>query len=130
MSEWDLVITGSRHGFDGLWRALDALCAKLGRPERVLVREQRGVDQDARAWARARGYVDNETLLLFDVDMNRPSPQRYHEGNERMVNKARPGARCAGFPCPKSRGTWKCLAYAKKRGLQCVVAKDDKLSTW
>lgn len=113
-----LLITGSRHGFPGLWQALDAIVARFGVPSEVHVREQTGVDQDARAWCRDRGYV----LVPEAAGTSRPSPQRYHEGNARMVAKCAPGDIAVGFPDPGSRGTWACLRMALATGMKCYAA--------
>ena len=78
-----LVACGSRHSFPRLWLALDALVLRIGVPDEVRVREQVGVDQDARAWCRARGYPLNP----FAADMSLPLPDCYHDGNRRMVTK-------------------------------------------
>jgi hypothetical protein len=107
----DWVITGSRHGYDELWDALDALAATVGAPARVLAREQHGVDQEAREWARARGYE----LVPFEVNHRL-------DGNQRMCAAARAGGLIAGFPDPASRGTWDCLWRGVQRDLAPWVA--------
>ena len=120
-----LVITGSRHGFPRLWPALDALVLRIGVPDEVRVREQVGVDQDARAWCRARGYP-------FAADMSLPLPDCYHDGNRRMVTGCGPTDHIAGFPCPRSRGTWHCLRCGVAVGMQAWVAdaRTGRIARW
>ncbi len=124
MSDW--LITGSRHGYYGLWEALDAAVRVFGSPTVVHVREQRGVDQDARAWVHSRGLQ----LVPHAADPSRPSPDRYHEANQRMVDAVCAGGLALGFPGPKSRGTWDCLRRARERGLACYVADGRRLRRW
>jgi len=123
-----LLITGSRHGFPGLPEALDAFVALLGRPLEVHVRDARGVDREARSWVVARGYL----LVPEKADPERPDPERYHEANQRMVDKCSPGDIAIGFPDAGSKGTWKCLHQARKAGLRCYVAnpRTKKVDIW
>lgn len=116
MTEW--LITGSRHGFEGLERALNAAEMFFGRPTRVHVREQRGVDQATRAWVRDAGLL----LVPHRVDESLPSPERYHQANQAMVDRVADGGIAFGFPDVHSRGTWDCLRRAHARGLRCYVA--------
>lgn len=119
--EYRLLVTGSRDGFPSLWDALDALVAALGRPVEVHVREQDGVDVGTRAWVAARGLY----LVPEQADPSRPSPERYHEANQRMVDKCARGDVAAAFPRRGSRGTWQCLGRARRAGLRCYVADLD-----
>ena len=128
---WLLIVSGSRHGVPHLERGLMATCGRFGEPEAVFVREQTGVDQDTQAGVRA----NHLWLMPFAADMSKPSPKRYHEANEAMVNAAVAMAqktgmtvRCAGFPCGRSKGTWSCMRCARSRGVECWVAWDGRMS--
>lgn len=121
-----LLVTGSRDSFPGLLQALDAIFAAV-EPDEIHVREQTGVDIDTREWAAVHGH----SLVPTDADMSQPSPQRYHDANQRMVDKCEAGDVAVGFPGPNSRGTWDCLRRALKRGLKCYVADPSgRISRW
>jgi hypothetical protein len=123
-----LLITGSRHGFPRLAEALDAFVGTIGNPDEVHIRGQRGVDTEARTWVAARGLL----LVPEASDPARPSPARYHEANQRMVDKCGPGDIAVGFPAIDSRGTWDCLVRARRAGLRCYVADPHtrKITLW
>lgn len=50
-----------------------------------------------------------------------PSPQRFHDRNQRMVDLAESGDYLLAFPDADSRGTWDCYRRGKARGLKCYV---------
>lgn len=117
MTALRLVVTGTRHGRSDVWFWLDRWVARFGVPELVIVGDATGVDTQARLWGEARGYP----LHIERVEPRTPSPARYHERNQRMVDLARPGDWCVALPDRYSRGTWDCLRRAEHAKLRTRV---------
>ena len=112
-----LVVTGTRQGRADVWLLLDEFVQKYGVPSMVLVGDARGVDEDARAWALARGIP----LKVFKADWETHGRSAGPLRNSTMVNAAEPGDWCLAFPKEESRGTRDCVRKAKIRGLSVFV---------
>lgn len=106
-----LVVTGTRtNERPDVFYWLDRWVRRYGEPELVILGDARGVDTMAKAWAQAHGY---EHVIKY-VDKSYPSPLRYHLRNQAMVDAARTGDWCVGFPIPTSSGTYDCVRRAKR----------------
>ena len=114
-----VVITGARHGHPSVDRWMHAFVAKHGVPELFIIGCALGVDQRARFLCRV--YRWSHVIVYADEAL--PSPERFRERNQRMVDLAHVGDWCLAFPRPESRGTWDCVLRAKQRGLQVAVCK-------
>lgn len=113
----NIVVTGSRSWRNGekVDDALD-LCLAFNRRMRLIQGGAAGADRLAYEWAQDRG-VDCET---FAPDYSRPSPQRYHERNDRMLDKA---DQVIAFWDGESRGTKSVIDKARDRGLRVQVIR-------
>jgi hypothetical protein len=117
-----LVVTGSREGRPDVWYWLDRWVAKYGAPELVILGDARGVDAQAQAWCEARDYNGIEFLATWRKHYNAKGGDMGGTlRNIDMVNAARRGDWCVGFPRPKSRGTWQCLGYAARQRLHAYA---------
>lgn len=112
-----LVITGTRRQRKDTATQCDAVVAEYGIPRLVVVGDATGVDRAAYFWASRRGYAIAKEV----VDPSTPSPQKFHDRNQRMVGHAGLGDICLGLPDEKSRGTFDCLSRAKNRGMTCLI---------
>lgn len=119
-----LVITGTRHGRADVNDALDMYIVTFGCPSGFIVGDQAGVDDNA--WFYARGVQSACDCVVFRVHVNQTlcSPDKFHDRNQRMVDRAGPGDHLLAFPDAKSRGTWDCFRRGQKAGLHCVEVKD------
>lgn len=119
-----VVITGTRNGRADIAALLDRFVAEDGWPGLWILGDARGVDTQALEWLRVHGLTN---FLIVHVDKATPSPQRFHDRNQRMVDMATGvgGAVCLAFPDRSSRGTYDCLRRAKAAGLEHRLYKDD-----
>ena len=96
---------------------LDRWVKRYGMPKVLIVGDAPGVDAQALMWCGE----ERPLLHRVTVDRRLPSPERYHDRNQRMVDAAEPGDHCLAFPDPESRGTWDCVRRARERGLVVFV---------
>jgi hypothetical protein len=111
------MVCGTRDFADPFrWSLLiDARIGELPAGCTVLHGTARGADIIAAEAAERRGH----TVVPFPPDENRPSPQRFHERNDRMLNDG-PDLVLA-FWDGKSRGTWSVIDKATRRGIPVEV---------
>jgi hypothetical protein len=95
--------------------AIDTRIGELPPACTVLHGAARGADVIAAEAAKRRGH----TVVPFPPDETRPSPQRFHERNDRMLNE-QPDLVIA-FWDGNSRGTRSVLEKAMRRGLKYEV---------
>jgi hypothetical protein len=83
-----------------------------------------GVDELAWHWC-TQAMIDGFGPVDFireTADRKRPTPERFHERNQRMVDEAKgraPQPVCLAIPDDDSRGTWDCYLRALAAGLVC-----------
>ncbi len=111
-----VVVTGSREGRSDVVHWLRRFVAQHGVPELFILGCAPGVDTVAR-WLAGRMRWSH---VVVYADESKPSPERYHDRNQRMVDLAEPGDWCLAFPVAGSRGTWDCVRRAQGRGLRAV----------
>jgi hypothetical protein len=112
-----VMVCGTRY-FDDPFHASLTIDARIGElPERcqVIHGAAAGADIIAAEAAHRRGH----TVVPFLPDKTRPSPQRYHERNDRMLD-AGPDLVLA-FWNGKSRGTASVIEKAMRRGIKFEV---------
>jgi len=119
-----LVVTGSRRGHPSLRPWLLRWVDRFGHPSLAIV----GDNDDTEDSVDKRAFEFFVQLgcntLKVCVNSAAPSPQRFHDRNQRMVNFADPPDDwLLAFPDSESRGTWDCLRRGQARGLVCMVAK-------
>lgn len=95
--------------------AIDARIRQLPPHCHVLHGAARGADQIAAEAAHRHGH----TVTPYPPDKRRPSPQRFHERNDRMLAE-RPDLVLA-FWDGKSRGTLSVIEKAKRSGIPLEV---------
>lgn len=107
-----VMVTGSRTCHDVVM--IEARLDRLPANSRLMQGGAKGVDLVAADWAKARGRVCER----FAPDYTRPSPQRYHERNDRMLDLA---DLVLAFWDGTSRGTASVIAKARRRGIPLEV---------
>jgi hypothetical protein len=107
-----LCVTGTREGRPDVAYWLDRWVRRFGLPELLIVGDARGVDTETLGWGRERAAQ----VLVVHVNEALPSPQRYHDRNERMARRLGTGDWCLGFPGPHSRGTQHTMGLCRQRG--------------
>lgn len=113
----DLIVTGSRFGHPDVDRWLDALLKRRGEPRVLYEGGARGVDEQARSWAR-RNAVKVETVHADWSDGSCAGPDR----NRAMVAMAKKPCVLVAFPDTSSKGTWDCYLRGVEAGLECHFA--------
>lgn len=115
-----VVVTGTRNGRPDVAHWLRRFALKFGWPDEWIIGDAKGVDAQAYAWLIVAG-VPVDQITRVEVNPELPSPQRFHDRNQRMVDIAGPGDACLAFPDFESKGTWDCFARAQRKGLDCVA---------
>jgi hypothetical protein len=115
------LVTGSRDWRDKT-KLVDALDLALAfNPNMRLIHGgAAGADRLAHDWAKERGVP----VQSFAPDYSRPSPQRYHERNDRMLALA---DQVVAFWDGESRGTKSVIDKARQRGLRLQVVRCPSL---
>lgn len=111
-----VVVTGSRSFRDAaaVAAALDPLHYEFGARLRLIQGGAAGADRLAWEWAKSCDVP----CASFAPDYSRPSPQRYHERNDRMLGLA---DLVVAFWDGESRGTKSVIDKAEARGIPCDV---------
>lgn len=114
-----VVITGTRHGRADveIWLSRFVAAHNYDEP-RFIVGDAKGVDTQAWDWCGREGF----DARRVHVATGTPSPKRFHDRNQAMVDLALPRVAksfCLAFPDDDSRGTWDCYRRALKAGLTC-----------
>lgn len=111
------VVTGSRDWRDAekVNDALD-LALAFNRNMRLVQGGAAGADRLAYDWAKERDVP----VATFAPDYQQPSPQRYHERNDRMLDIA---DQVIAFWDGVSRGTKSVIDKARDRGLRVQVVR-------
>jgi hypothetical protein len=118
------LVTGTRHrSHPDVERWLDALVKRRGPPAFVFVGDADGVDHQVRLWCKRTGIVAMVGTAAWEGAGDAAGPQRNNAMAclTSVMSKLFEPSTVLAFPCPKSRGTWQCVAEAKKLGLECHV---------
>ena len=102
-----------------LW--LDRWVFLYEKPELVVVGcDPRGVDRQAREWAKKKGYKYKVFYAKWGRYRGAAGPIR----NQEMVDFCSRNDFFLGFPIPGSRGTYDCYERALMAQMKCLICKD------
>lgn len=111
-----VVITGTRDGRCDVRHWMERFVRTHGVPELFVLGCASGVDTVAWLFCEKRRWA----YVRIFADLLKPSPQRYHDRNQRMADLVGEGDWCLAFPVAGSRGTWDCLHRCKERGARAT----------
>lgn len=124
-----LLVSGTRSGRPDVESVLDAHVAEHGKPFLVIICGDwdekknratfRGVDRQAREWAKRRGLKFIEVLAHWEMHGDAAGPIR----NTYAVGHCFEGDHCVAIPDPTgpSKGTRGCAALAERAGLRVFM---------
>jgi hypothetical protein len=106
-----LAVSGTREGSPDVVELLDGWVEIHGKPDLVIVGCARGVDSQARAWAKRRGYPLEVVVAEWEKYGRKKAG---FLRNQAIVDRLDPGDHLVAFP-GRGNGTYDCMQRAERR---------------
>jgi hypothetical protein len=101
---------------------MDAWVLRRGLPSLWVLGGAKHVDTQAREKCDLERWPYAELFALWRW-LHKAAGMQRNQDMVAVVATGGPGSAFLGFPCPKSRGTWKCLQLARGAGLETFVCR-------